>query len=790
MISRTVKIMFYFFALVIAFGWIGCAKKMEVTDDDVVATWGDTAVTVENFKDKMYVRYRNDPTARKKTMDERMKVLEEYVTRDMKLAQAVELGFDQREDIRERYDEAVDRKATEILYNERIRDRLFDEKMIEEYWEHDREEVRARHILIKMDPEVTGKDTMEYWNRISEVYQKAKDGEDFERLVDRYSEDDTIDRKFHGDLGYFKWGKMVDAFQEAAWKLQPGEISPPVRTRYGYHIIKMLDRRPRGLEVNTSHILVKCTRRADPAETTAAYERAEMILKEAKKKGADFAQLARRYSEDDNTWVNGVVGYIPRGSMPSDYWDVALTMEPGEIAGPVRSYKGYHIIKCNEKRVVEESLDDPDVRNRVLGSISRMFGDTLKTLADFYLDSVTTSFDMKYNEDVVQLLLKKLNDESVPSNMNRFNSFTAEERELKVVDDKLGGLTINDLVDQYGDNAFPPQYRQDRGFIVEMVEPILIPKYLSVVAREEGLHKHPEALEDGKRALDNAMLPEIEREIIFNKSAPTEDEIKEYYEKNIDKFTSDATAAAYEILVNDRQFAEDLMNRIKNGEDITKLARRYTQRSRAKRDGGKLSSFTRDEYGAVSRRAFEMNPGELYGPLELNEESKMYSIIQLVEKNPETVKSLDEVRDQITSDLRFEKQKSIKDAWVEELKEKYNLQYNMDVIRNVWPLIEPLPESMAEARDQWSDERREIGKRAAAKRKAENEIKMKLRPGSTQTFRRDGKDVKVKIGEPRYVKDGEEVDPDKSNIKITPKGKVIQKDDDSPIKVKPVKKTD
>ena len=766
----------------------GCSPTKTVTDDDVVATWGDTIITVDNFKKRMYTRHRNEPTAMKQSFDERLDVLLEYVTRDLKLAEGRRLGFHKREDIAKQKSDAVERKAVDLLYNKQVRDALFSDAEIMEYWKHDRDEIRARHILIEIPEGVEGKDTMQYWDKINEVYKKATSGETFTRLVDRYSDDSSIERKLHGDLGFFKWGKMVDEFQDAAWVLKKGEISPIVRTKYGYHVIKMLDKRSRGLQYNTSHILVKCSRKADPAETTAAYERALMILKEAKKSGADFAQLARRYSEDDKTWVNGSVGYIPRGSMPKDYWNAVFSMEIGQINGPVKTYKGYHVVRVEETREEVLDLNNKKEKERVLASMSRVHRERLKVRAEFYLDSVMSVFEMKYDENVVKLLLRKLNDDSTPSNMNRFSTFTLEERDLKVVTDNIGGISIFDLVNQYGDNSFPPNYRNDREFIVEMIDPIVIPKYLSKLAEREGLLKHPDTVEDAKRSIDNAILTEIEKEMIFNKSAPTEDDVKKYYNDNIDKFTDKAKVKVIEIQVDDKQFADDLFGRVKKGEDITKLARRYTQRNRAKRKGGELGPFTRDKYGKMSELAFTLDIGEFGGPV-LHDGA--YSIIRLQEKKPEVVKELSQARDQIQSDLRFSGQKDIKKAWVKKLKEYYNLQINKSVIKSVWPLIEPLPEPMVAERKAWSAERKNIGARGKAKRKAENELKVKLKPGSTQTFERDGKRFEVKIGDPKPADKGTKgqvIDPSNPKINLSPQSKKSAKNKPN-IKISPKKKS-
>jgi len=747
--------------------FIGCSRRQAVTDDTIVATWGDTAMTVKQFKDWMLIRHRDESTAEKQPLKERLNIITEYVVRDAKLLEGRRLGFAEREDIQKEYRSAVERRAGDLLYNERVRDRCFAEKQILDWYEHDQEEVRCRHILIAMDTTVRGRDTLTYWNRINEASQAAKSGNDFTRLVDTYSEDKSLQPAAKGDLGFFRWGRMVDEFQETAWKLKPGEISSPVRTRYGYHIIQMIERRPTNWDYRTSHILVKVNRRDAPAETTIAFERAKSILAEAKKSGADFVQLARKYSEDERTWVNGDVGWVAKGTMPTEYWEAGHKMKVGEFTGPVRTYKGYHIIRLDEKRDKKRSLDDSEVREEVLSNLSRVYRDTLKIVADAYLDSVRRVFGQEYDRPVVQLILRKLSDKSTPTNVNLFSSFTPQEREMLVVRDRLGGVKLQQLVDMYGDHRFPPNFRNDESWVREMTDPIATPRYLNELAKSEGYYDRTEVIQDGKRALDNAILPEIEREMVFNKAAPTEAELKQYYEANRAKYGQAASASIYEVMVDDKQLANDLLGRIKKGEEISSLARRYTMRENAKGKGGRLGPFGKDDYGPVSRKALEMKVGEIAGPIQ---NDKFFSVVKLIELTPEKIQSFDEVRRQIEPDVRFNQQAKIKEDWEAEIRRAYNITFHEDVLRAVWPEIEQLPETTAKERRDWKEQRRQAGLR----KQSEDQIKLKLRPGSEQEFTtKEGKKVQVKIGEPRYLdKEGKEIDPKKSTVKLTPKGQL------------------
>ena len=104
------------------------------------------------------------------------------------------------------------------------------------------EQVRASHILVKMVDEDDEEKRAAARQKIEEIQEKIKAGEDFAQLARTYSEGPSSAQG--GDLGYFERRKMVKPFSDAAFRLQPGEISPIVKTRFGYHIIKVVDRKP------------------------------------------------------------------------------------------------------------------------------------------------------------------------------------------------------------------------------------------------------------------------------------------------------------------------------------------------------------------------------------------------------------------------------------------------------------------------------------------------------------------------------------------------------------------
>ena len=103
------------------------------------------------------------------------------------------------------------------------------------------EQVRARHILIKVPPEVTPTDEAKLKGKADDALKRAKQGEDFAGLATELSDDGS--KENGGDLGFFPRGRMVPAFEEVAFTLQPGQMSEVVRSQFGYHIIKVEDRK-------------------------------------------------------------------------------------------------------------------------------------------------------------------------------------------------------------------------------------------------------------------------------------------------------------------------------------------------------------------------------------------------------------------------------------------------------------------------------------------------------------------------------------------------------------------
>jgi peptidyl-prolyl cis-trans isomerase SurA len=167
-------------------------------------------------------------------------------------------------------------------------------------YERLKEEVKASHILIMVEPDASPADTLKAYTRIVDIRNKILQGEDFAAAAIAYSEDKSA-KVNQGSLGYFSSLQMVYPFETAAYQTPVGQVSLPVRTRYGYHILKVFDRRPARGEVEVSHIMIRTSDEKDLSKAKNTI----FTIYEQLQAGVKWEELCKQYSEDPATKDSG-----------------------------------------------------------------------------------------------------------------------------------------------------------------------------------------------------------------------------------------------------------------------------------------------------------------------------------------------------------------------------------------------------------------------------------------------------------------------------------------------------
>lgn len=208
--------------------------------------------------------------------------------------------------------------------------------------------VGVSHILIEARPSEE-RDAIAL-KKAADLLEQIRKGEDFGELARQFSEDPGS-ASSGGELGFFSRGQFLPEFEEAAFSLKPGEVSSPVRTDFGHHIIRV--DAVSGREIKARHILISV--RATEADKAFAYQRA-LSFYTSIQKGKDFSELAREHSAHKETAeLGGHLGIRSLDGLPPAFTETILKMKLGEVSTPVETEFGWHLVRLdNDREVIEE----------------------------------------------------------------------------------------------------------------------------------------------------------------------------------------------------------------------------------------------------------------------------------------------------------------------------------------------------------------------------------------------------------------------------------------------------
>lgn len=309
--------------------------------DPVVMEVGGKKITKTEFMKDFMATVGDRLVANKQTPEaEKRQAMEEYVELyanfRAKLADAYALGFDTMPNLKEELKTYRDELAAPYLIDSAELNRI-----LREAYDRNRYSLRAAHILISLPPDASPEDSAKVYDRIMVLRNRIMAGEDFfavaaEEVLRNHP--DAQVRPNEGDLGYFTAFDMVYPFENAAYALQVGEVSMPVRTRFGYHIIKLLDKVQMAGKCDLAHIWISARdSNSRRMEIEDCYSRL--------RQGQDFGIVARQ--SDDRTTRNngGLMANATLSNLPPEYVDVAQHLKDGEYSKPFFTQYGWHIIK-------------------------------------------------------------------------------------------------------------------------------------------------------------------------------------------------------------------------------------------------------------------------------------------------------------------------------------------------------------------------------------------------------------------------------------------------------------
>ena len=346
--------------------------------------------------------------------------LDLFINYKIKLAEAYDLGL--HED--PKYKSELNKYAKQ-LQNTYLTDKDTEEKFLKEAYERTKFEVNVSHVLIKFDE--NNYDTIQVYNKLKSL-KNAFLNSSVDDFIKNHNQDNKM---IVENLGYFSAFKMIYDFENIAYQTPVGQVSEPFRTRFGFHILKVNDKRNSLGEITVGHIMTY-KNKAD------AFERIKNIS-DSLKSGLSFEYLAKKYSEDKNSsFKGGRLNPFSSGQINSIPFEKAAfnLSNNDEISNPIETKYGWHIIKLYDKKNVKEF---DEIKFQLLNKLkkSSRFDKVSESFYNFLLKKYKLNYENKNLEYFTSILDTSLlkGDWIIPENIEKKKILiTVRDKKLRYID--------------------------------------------------------------------------------------------------------------------------------------------------------------------------------------------------------------------------------------------------------------------------------------------------------------------------------------------------------------------
>lgn len=609
---------------------------------------------------QIYLKNNNNPKYDKQTLDEYIELFKKF---QLKVAEAEALGYDTIPKLKRELEGYQKQLAQPYLT-----DNEMNKTLVDQAYERMKTEVRASHILIKLDPSASPEDTLKAYKRILAIRDKVVKGEDFTKLAkskDGGSEDPSAQTN-GGDLGYFTAFQMVYPFENASYNLKVGEVSMPVRTRFGYHILKVTDKRPARGTMKAAHLMVAANKQTDDADVI---EKARVKANELYTKlvaGEKFEDLVRAYSDDPSSASNGGVlplfGTGATTRMIPEFEEAAFSLnKDGEFSKPVQSDFGFHIIRRIELTPLK-SFDD--LKKEIEGRVNR--DERAGLTQNSYIEKLKKEYQFADQSAESIKWFEKNIDSTIYKGTFDAAKLPASAKPLFTLDGKT--YTQADFIKYMNENI-----RLTRGNALNEIAKKVYPEWVNNTVVELEKTKLPTKYPEYKALMneyhDGILLYEIMSDKVWNKAMKDTVGLKEFYDTNKAKYTWEKRydVVAYESVSPD--IAKKVFKLAKkkiSSDSISKIINENTELNLRVRSG----KFEVSKTPYLVNQTLKKSVNKPYAF-----DGKNYVIVlnEVIEaKN----KELAEAKGLITSDY----QTYLEKEWLKELEQKHKIKINEEVL--------------------------------------------------------------------------------------------------------------
>lgn len=627
-------------------------------------------VPVSEFLD-IYTKNNKNVDYSKASIDE---YLDLFINYKLKLMEIQRLRLDTQKNFINEFQKYRDQLAQSYLIDKNTVDKLLNEA-----YNRMQNDVRVSHILVKLSPYANPKDTLKAYNKALEIRKKLLNGADFAKLAIEMSDDNsardqnTADGRLipgnGGDLGYFNVFNMLYDFETAAYNLNVGDISLPVRTPVGYHIIKLTEKHPAIYRFKIAHILLMYPPNATTQDKESIKAKADSIYKEILS-GADFAELANLHSEDKGSANKGgeLPWLTPFRLVPS-FVQPIYNHKPGDYIPPVETFYGWHIIKLIDKQ------SPPDFASVKQELLTKLYKDSRYLLAQKKIaDSLKQIYKIQYDKKLLVNIAKSINKDSLVKRSFKESQIPNLDHILVKIDDH--SIYIKDFATYIKKNQSLFTNTDDiQIFVNKMFDNFLNDKILEI-EKENLEKKNPKFAAQINDYKEGILIFNLMDQNVWSKAMQDTAGLKAYYETIKNKYLTDEKAKIGIFKTNDAKIAQKVQKTLQKNIQKSQLNPNLILSKINKKNN--VVSY--DSMVIETKKLADIGLEKTVNAILSKENNNSYEIYWLQSIIAPQPKSLDEVRGLVISEY----QTYLEKQWINELRSRYHWQVNDEVLKSLY----------------------------------------------------------------------------------------------------------
>lgn len=625
----------------------------------VVATYGSEQVTLREFEEQFAKNNGGWENGEKSTAAERKAFLDLLLKFRLKVAEAKALGL--------QADTAIVSELqayrTTVAQSYAVEKEIIEPRL-KELYERKKMDLRCSHILLEIRKDSTGNsDTLSAYTKAVQIIKLAEAGAPFDSLADAFSEDPSAMMN-GGDLGYFSTGRMVPEFEDACYALPINGIAHyPVRTQFGYHVIKLTGRQPSKGAVDLSHILF----RAEGADTAGnLLDTANTVYRQIMNGTLTFEQAVLSYSKDKGTVAaKGRVGVFERNRLPVEISNVVFQLEKDSVSIPVQSRMGIHLFRANAFNGIGSY--EENVREMKQAYQQQRF----ETDYTQFLAHLRAQYRLEY--DLTNLYqFERAFDSSLTARDSAWKrAIPAEWRTRRIYSVGAITRTVQDIVNRI---------ESGEEFRLSLLTPSNVETMIKRIADADLLEEHAKTAPQRHPALaklmdeyrDGVLMYRIEQDEVWKKVFVNDSVLKLHYDTTGYRYRWPDRVSFAEIFVTTDSLAWAAYRKLQSGESFLAVADQYTMRPGYKERHGLWELMPVDK-SPLSQKASSMTLDSVSAPFK-NENG--WSILKTLVYDAARQKTFEEATAELSSSYQDAASKRREVEWISTLKKKFAVTVN------------------------------------------------------------------------------------------------------------------